>query len=96
MLTEEHFAMLTSFRIRAMADKLREMIDDPSYDSLTFEERMEMLIDAEASARRDRKIVFCQLGVCRLTVGKLTGLPVVMLPVCRGWACPVGGFWVIA
>lgn len=56
MLTEEHFAMLTSFRIRAMADKLREMIDDPSYDSLTFEERMEMLIDAEASARRDRKI----------------------------------------
>ena len=36
--------------------------------------------------------VFCQLGVCRLTVGKLTGLPVVMLPVCRGWACPVGGF----
>ncbi|WP_205730419.1 IS3 family transposase [Bifidobacterium pullorum] len=40
--------------------------------------------------------VFCQLGVCRLTVGKLTGLPVVMLPVCRGWACPVGGFWVIA
>ena len=56
MLTEEHSAMLTSFRIRAMADKLREMIDDPSYDSLTFEERMEMLIDAEASARRDRKI----------------------------------------
>ena len=25
-------------------------------------------------------------------MGKLTGLPVVMLPVCRGWACPVGGF----
>ncbi len=36
--------------------------------------------------------VFCQLGVCRLTVGKLTGLPVVMLPVCRGSVCPVGGF----
>ena len=36
--------------------------------------------------------VFCQLGVCRLAAGKLTGLPVVMLPVCRGWACPVGGF----
>lgn len=39
-----------------------------------------------------RADVFCQLGVCHLTVGKLTGLPVVMLPVCRGWACPVGGF----
>ncbi|WP_307998092.1 IS256 family transposase, partial [uncultured Bifidobacterium sp.] len=33
-------------------------------------------------------VVFCQLGVCRLAAGKLTGLPVVMLPVCRGWACP--------
>ena len=40
--------------------------------------------------------VFCQLGVYRFTVGKLTELPVVMLPVCRGSVCPVGGFWVIA
>ena len=54
MLTEEHFDMLTRFRVRAMGDKLREMVEDDSYDSYTFEERMEMLIEAEATARRDR------------------------------------------
>ena len=56
MLTEEHFDMLTRFRVRAMGDKLREMVDDASYDRYTFEERMEMLIEADASARRDRKV----------------------------------------
>lgn len=56
MLSEEHFEMLTRFRVRAMGDKLREMVEDDSYDRYTFEERMEMLIEAEASARRDRKV----------------------------------------
>lgn len=56
MLTEEHFEMLTRFRVRAMGEKLREMAGDDSYDRYTFEERMEMLIEAEASARRDRKV----------------------------------------
>lgn len=56
MLTEEHFDMLTRFRVRAMGDRLREMVEDDSYDSYTFEERMEMLIEAEATARRDRKV----------------------------------------
>lgn len=53
MLTEEHFDMLTRSRVRAMGDRLREMVEDDSY---TFEERMEMLIEAEATARRDRKV----------------------------------------
>jgi len=56
MLTEEHFELFKEFRIKAMGDKLREMVDDPSYDSFTFEERMEMLLDAEAAARRTRKV----------------------------------------
>lgn len=56
MLTEEHFGMLTRFRVRAMGDKLREMVEDASCDRCAFEERMEMLIEAEASARRDRKV----------------------------------------
>ena len=56
MLTEEHFDMLTRFRVRAMGDKLREMVEDDSYDSYAFEERMEMLIEAEATARRGRKV----------------------------------------
>lgn len=56
MLTEEHFELLTSFRVRAMGDKLREMIDDAAYDGLTFEEKVQVLIEAEAEARRSRKV----------------------------------------
>ena len=56
MLTEEHFELFKQFRVKAMGDKLREMVEDDSYDQLTFEEKMEMLIDAEAAARRERKI----------------------------------------
>ena len=56
MLTEEHFELFRQFRIKAMGDKLREMVEDESYDRFTFEEKMEMLIDAEAAARRERKV----------------------------------------
>lgn len=56
MLTEEHFELFKQFRVKAMGDKLREMVEDDSYDAFTFEEKMEMLIDAEATARRERKI----------------------------------------
>lgn len=48
--------MLTRFRVRAMGDKLHEMVDDSSYDTYSFEERMGALIEAEASARRGRKV----------------------------------------
>jgi DNA replication protein DnaC len=57
MLTEEDFDLFRQFRIKAMGDKLREMVDDPAYDEVTFEERMKVLLDAEAMARRDRKVV---------------------------------------
>ena len=56
MLTEEHFELFKRFRVKAMGDKLREMIDDPRYDRYTFEEKMAMLIEAEAVARNDRKV----------------------------------------
>lgn len=56
MLTEEHFDLFRKFRIRAMGDKLREMIDDPAYDDMTFEDKMAELLETEASARRERKI----------------------------------------
>lgn len=55
-MTEEHFELFKQFRIKAMGDKLREMVDDESYDGFTFEEKIEVLLDAELSARRDRKI----------------------------------------
>lgn len=56
MLAEEHFNLFRKFRIRAMGDKLREMIDDPAYDDMTFEDKMAELLETEASARRERKI----------------------------------------
>ena len=71
MLTEEDFDLFRQFRVKAMGDKLREMVDDPAYDELTFEERVKVLLDAEASARRDRKVSklvrearFKQPGAC--------------------------------
>ena len=56
MLTEEHFDLFRQFRIKAMGDKLREMVDDDAYDQFTFEEKMEILIETEACARKDRKV----------------------------------------
>lgn len=56
MLSEEDFDLFRQFRVKAMGDRLREMVDDPSCDEMTFEERMKVLLDAEASARRDRKV----------------------------------------
>lgn len=56
MLTEEHFDLFRQFRIKAMGDKLREMINDAVYDTYTFEEKLEIMLDAEAAARHSRKI----------------------------------------
>lgn len=56
MLTEEHFDLFRKFRVRVMGDKLREMVDDPAYDDMTFEDKMVELLGAEAAARKERKI----------------------------------------
>jgi len=56
MLTEEHFALFTRYRITAMGEKLREIIEDSSYDALTFEEKIEAMISAEIDARYGRKV----------------------------------------
>lgn len=56
MLTEGHFESFKEFRARAMGDRLREMVEDDSYDAHALEGRMGVLIDAEASARRGRKV----------------------------------------
>lgn len=56
LLTEEHFELFKKFRVKAMGDKLREMVEDEGFDGLTFEEKMVMLIEAEESARRERKV----------------------------------------
>lgn len=60
MLTEEHFDLFKKFRVRAMGEKLREMVDDPAYDDMTFEDKVVELLDAEAAARKERKIAKLQ------------------------------------
>jgi DNA replication protein DnaC len=56
VLTEEGFAKFTAFRVRAMGQRLREMCEDESYDTWTFEEKVKEMIDAEDAARQARKI----------------------------------------
>lgn len=56
MLTEEDFHRFTEFRIGAMGRRLREMVENPAYDSMTFEEKMKDLIDAELESRRSKKV----------------------------------------
>lgn len=56
ILTEDDFSLLTRFKIRAMGDKLREIIDDESMDHMGFEEKIKFMLDAETIARSDRKV----------------------------------------
>lgn len=53
---EGDFDPFGQLRVKAMGDRLREMADDPSCGEMTFEERVKVPLDAEASARRDRKV----------------------------------------
>ena len=56
MLTEEDFHRFTEFRCGAMGRRLREMVEDPACDAMTFEEKMKDLIEAEVEHRRNTKI----------------------------------------
>lgn len=56
MLTEKDLRMFRTFRVGAMGDKVREMIEDERYDALTFEEKIKLMLDAEAEARSSRKL----------------------------------------
>lgn len=57
MLTEEDFKLFTEFKITAMGNKLREMLDDQNYDDKTFEEKIKELLDTEVAARQSRRII---------------------------------------
>ena len=85
-----------------MDDRLREMVEDDFCDRHAFEERMEMPIESEASACRDRKVAklvcdarfklpsTCVEGVVRLRKRKLGRNRVARLSACdRVEACEV-------
>lgn len=56
MLTQRHFDLLRKFHVSAMGEKLREIVEDQRYDSPAFEEKFELVIDAEEDARESRKV----------------------------------------
>lgn len=47
---------LREMRLSAMADALKDQSEDTAYDSLSFEDRVGMLVDAEWSKRRSVKL----------------------------------------
>lgn len=56
MFTDEHVQLLTSFRVRTFGLKIQEMLDDPDYDEVSFEDKIVEAIEAEHLARTNRKI----------------------------------------
>ena len=56
MLSDERLALFTKWRVGAFGRKLREVCEDESYDDMTFEEKIELCVDAEIEARDGRKI----------------------------------------
>jgi DNA replication protein DnaC len=57
MLTQKLLELLRSLRLTGMADALERQLTQPAtHETLSFEERLGLLIDAEASARENRRI----------------------------------------
>jgi len=54
MLNEETMEKLYSMRLKAMAEGLREQMENPGASALSFEERMAMLVDREWTFRQER------------------------------------------
>ena len=56
VLSDERLALFTKWRVGAFGRKLREVCEDESCDDMTFEEEIELCVDAEIEARDGRKI----------------------------------------
>jgi DNA replication protein DnaC len=56
MLNETTLNKLNDMRLRYMADSLREQMQNPSFSTLSFEERFGLIIDAEWTRRKNRHL----------------------------------------
>lgn len=57
MLSEKRLELLRSLRLSGMADALERQLTQPTtHEELSFEERLGLLLDAEALARENRRI----------------------------------------
>jgi hypothetical protein len=56
MINESTFNKMIEMRLTAMADACRMQINDNSFNELSFEERMGLLIDIEYRSRKNNKL----------------------------------------
>lgn len=56
MLNETTMNKLISMRLSVMAESLREQMQTPSYSTLSFEERLGLLVDAEWARRKNNQL----------------------------------------
>lgn len=71
MINETTLSKLNEMRLTAMADAYREQLTDAAFTSLSFEERLGLLVDLEWSRRKSNKLLklikkasFCQPEAC--------------------------------
>jgi DNA replication protein DnaC len=56
MLNGTTINKLNDMRLRSMADSLREQMSNPSFASLSFEERFGLIVDAEWARRKNKQL----------------------------------------
>ena len=56
MLNETTINKLNDMRLRSMAESLREQMKQPSYSTLSFEERFGLIVDTEWARRKNRHL----------------------------------------
>ena len=71
MLTETTVSKLREMRLSVMANELKDQFADPQFQSMAFEDRLGLLVDAEWNARKNnhlnkliRQATFSDPGAC--------------------------------
>lgn len=57
MLTNETITKLHEMRLGNMATALSMQLDNPSYNELSFEDRLSLIVDAEWDSRRSKRLI---------------------------------------
>ena len=55
MMTQHTLTQLRSLKLSGMGDALQEQLSQPSMSSLSFEERLSLLVEREVASRDDRR-----------------------------------------
>ena len=56
MLTETTVSKLREMRLSVMANELKDQFADPQFQSMAFEDRLGLLVDAEWNARKNNHL----------------------------------------